>query len=61
MIKENEFLKDMVKNTFKGSTKVLTQGEDSQSKDKSEESQVHTQVKLDLTHFLQCCQRGMTI
>lgn len=44
MLNENDFLKDIVKGTLKGSTRLLTQGEGSTSKDKSEELDVHAQV-----------------
>ena len=30
MLKGNDFLRDNIKDTFKGSTKMLTQGEESQ-------------------------------
>lgn len=40
ILKENDYLKDMVKNILKESTKLLTQGESSQSKDKGEGSYV---------------------
>lgn len=40
ILKENDFLKDMIKNTSRGSTKLLTQGESSQLKDKGEGSYV---------------------
>lgn len=37
MLKENDFLRDLLKDTFKESTKILTQVEGSQLKDKCEE------------------------